>query len=69
MIINNAFIQRDELILHGLENYWVQKEFSRYLIYNHPARSLIHSVLENSNLLLGRDKGIKNITLGTEGSY
>lgn len=29
------------------------------LINNHPARSLIHSVLWNSNLLLGRDKGIK----------
>lgn len=29
---NNAFIQRDEVMLHGLENYWVQKEFSRYQI-------------------------------------
>lgn len=26
------FFQRDELMLHGLENYWVQKEFSRYQV-------------------------------------
>lgn len=47
-------------MLHGLENYWVQSfPDIQYLVYNHPARSLIHSVLQNSNLLLGRDKGIK----------
>lgn len=31
----------------------------QYLMYNQSARSLIHSVLGDSNLLLGRDKSIK----------
>lgn len=40
----------------------------RYLIYNHPAGSLIHSVLQNSNLLLGRDKDIKIQLLELKGA-